>query len=109
MSKTKLEILYKPTSEYGTRSDVAIHALKPSYQELLGHIDTALKDMFPRIVVYCDTPNVCGGPQFNIKASMSTWSRLRRDLEADVRCGEVGFRHGRSDGDGFTVYFAESA
>lgn len=101
---TKLEILYKPTTEFGARSDVAIHSLKPSYDKLLQLIDDALKESFSRIVVYVDDPYIMSSGRFNIKAGGSTWNRLRRDINGDVRCGEVGFSHGASEGDGFTLY-----
>ena len=108
MKHEQLEILYKSATEFGTRTDVALHSLRPSYRKLLELIDNAMSDGFPRIVVYVDVC-ACWAPRFNCKASMSTWSRLMRDIDGDVQCGEVGFRHGRSDGDGFTIYFSGGA
>jgi len=104
----KLEILYRPIGEWTLRNDVAIHVLEPSFDKLMQHIDDALKDSFPRIVVYVRNYGFQSG-RFNIKASQSTWNKLRRTFEdvADVRCGEVGYKHGHSDGDGFEIYFNE--
>ncbi len=97
----KLEILIRPISEYGNRSDVAIHSLAPSYKTLVGHIETAQKDGFTLIVIY--TLYNKKESMFDIFASNSTWNKLRRDY-GNVRCGEVGFKHGNSLGDGFTLY-----
>jgi hypothetical protein len=105
--RIKIEILYRSVGEFGKRSDVAIHALNPTYGELLQHIDQALKDMFPRIVVYVSDPYVLSAPRFNIHASQSTWNRLMRDLgdSADVRCGMIQHQFGQVQGEGFEVYF----
>jgi hypothetical protein len=102
--KQKLEILIKPASEFRLRNDIAIHSLEPSYEHLLGLVDDALKDNFGRIVIYTKRGF---WSRSNIKSGMSTWSRLIRDLgdNADVRAGEVGYKHGNSDGSGFTIYF----
>lgn len=101
----KLEILFKSTREFRQRNDVAIHILEPTFQEIVDAIERAERDMFPRIVVYSDRSK---WGRFNIKASQSTWCKLIRlyGETADVRCGEVGYKHGRSDGDGFTIYYA---
>lgn len=106
----KLEILYRPLSEFGSRSDIAIHTKQPSYSELLESIDQALKDMFPRIVVYVESVSFHSG-RYNIKASQSTWSRLIRDLgeTADVRCGVIQEMFGQYKGDGFEIYFKAGA
>lgn len=99
----KLEILIRPVSEFRTRNDIALHSLEPSYDKLLELCSQAEKDMFPRIVIYTKRGFAS---RTNIKNGMSTWSRLIRDYAfADVRAGEVGFKHGTSDGDGFTIYF----
>lgn len=100
----KLEILFKPVSEFRNRNDIALHSLEPSYSKILSLIEDALKDQFPRIVVYTTRGF---WSRSNIKNGMSTWARLIRDLgeDADVRAGEVGYKHGHSDGDGFTIYF----
>lgn len=105
MKSVKLEIMYKPIEQFGKRNDVALHSLDPSYDKLLELINDALKDMFPRIVIYSNKKNF--GTISNIKNGASTWCKLIRDLgeDADVRAGEVGFKHGHSDGDGFTIYF----
>ena len=97
----KLEILLKPLEQFGTRNDVAIHLKNPSYSELIDSIEQAVKDMFPRIVVYS---KISFWSRSNIKNGMSTWAKLIRDIDGDVRAGEVGFKHGRSDGDGFEIY-----
>jgi hypothetical protein len=104
----KLEILIQPIENFRNRHDVAIHSLEPTYLELLDLIDQATKDNFPRIVIYTKRGF---WTRANIKASQSTWSRLIRDLGpcADVRAGEVGFKHGTSEGAGFTIYFNDVA
>ena len=100
----KLEILIKPEHEFKTRSDIAIHAFKPTYNELLDHIEVATRDNFDLIVIYSNNKE----SMQNIFASQSTWNKLRRDF-GDVRYGEVKYSHGRSLGDGFTIYFEEVA
>jgi hypothetical protein len=105
MNTYKLEIMFKPINEFGQRNDIAIHIKEPTYSELMAAIDTATKDLFPRIVVYSKSGF---WSRCNIKNGMSTWSRLIRDFDdADIRAGEVGFKHGRSNGDGITMYLKE--
>jgi hypothetical protein len=99
----KLEILIKDISEFRTRNDVAIHLANPTYNELLGAVQVAERDLFPRIVIY-----VSGHKEVrmsNIFASNSTWNKLRRDL-GDVRYGMIERRFGQVDGQGFTIYLA---
>lgn len=102
----KIEILIKTPAEFNTRNDIALHSLEPSYNKLIELIEEAQKDNFPRIVIYTKRSF---WTRSNIKNGKSTWSRLNRDLgeDADVRAGEVGYKHGRSDGDGFTLYLKE--
>lgn len=96
---SKIEILIRPKSEYGTRSDVAIHSQKPSVSKLCSHIDDALKNGFNRVVIYSNRKD----SMHNIFNGRSTWNQLIR-VYGDVRYGEVGFSYGRSVGDGFTIY-----
>jgi len=98
----KLEILLKPADQWKTSTDIAIHLKEPTYSEILDGIDTARKGMFPRVVIYS---KVGFDSRSNIKHWNSTWSKLIKDFpDWDIRAGEVGFRHGTSDGDGFTIY-----
>lgn len=99
----KLEIIIKPTSEFRqpTLSVPAIHSLEPNYVKLLSLIDDALKDNFKTIVIYTNR-GFC--TRSNIFKN-STWNRLRRDLDADVRAGMVQREFGQYLGDGFTIYF----
>ena len=101
--KQKLEIIFKPTDQFRSNSVSvpAMHSLEPTYDKLLSLIDDALKDNFQLIVVYTKRG-------FHSRSNIftnSTWNRLRRDLNADVRAGMVERRFGQYLGDGFTIYF----
>ncbi|MFN3454039.1 MAG: hypothetical protein ACK41T_03700 [Pseudobdellovibrio sp.] len=97
----KIEILLKPTSEFGTLNNIAIHSLNPSYDKILQLIAEAEKDNFTQIVVYSD---INFSSRTNIHNGMSTWSRLIRDLDADVRAGMIERKYGQVLGQGFTIY-----
>lgn len=98
----RIEILIRPKAEFRTRNDIAIHALSPTYAELVDHVQQAEKNMFKLIVIYTDK----GESMHNIFNGNSTWNKLRRDF-GDVRYGEVGYQHGRSLGGGFKIYLNE--
>ena len=102
--ENRIQILIKPSAEFGVRTDVAIHMKSPTYDDLLDGLERAERGMFNLIVMYTDKSVWKMG---NLKASQSTWNKLRRDF-GDVRFGEVGPRY-TSLGTGFTIYFDEVA
>ena len=101
--RQKLEIIIKPVSEFRQPSVKvpAMHSLEPNYDKLLSLIDDALKDNFETIVIYTKRGFFTRSNIFK----NSTWTRLRRDLDADVKAGMIQRRFGQYLGDGFTIYF----
>lgn len=99
--KQKIEIVIKSVEQYGKIEAQGIHSLEPSYSKILELIDEALKDNFETIYIYSKRG-------FSSRTNIfknSTWNRLRRDLNADVRAGMIQRRFGQYLGDGFTIYF----
>lgn len=102
---TKLEILLRPKNEFKTRNDIAIHVLNPNFDKILSAIKDALKDNFPRIVIYSDSGWMT---RMNVKKN-STFTKLLKAFDgiADVRAGMIEYRFGQYQGDGFQLYFNE--